>query len=89
MSELAESNGEIVIENSWKGHVLATLSLGIPLIGAQLAQLGINVTDVFIMGRLGTAELAAMVLASQYFFTLFIFGVDWVFSEFVLKLFNA
>lgn len=74
MSDLVSSNGEIVIENSWKGHFLATLALGVPLIGAQLAQLGINVTDVFIMGRLGTAELAAMVLASQYFFTLFIFG---------------
>jgi MATE family multidrug resistance protein len=71
---IAESGGEIAIGNSWKGHLLATLTLGIPLIGAQLAQLGINVTDVFIMGRLGTAELAAMVLASQYFFTLFIFG---------------
>jgi MATE family multidrug resistance protein len=71
---IAEQGGEIAIENSWKGHLLATLALGIPLIGAQLAQLGINVTDVFIMGRLGTAELAAMVLASQYFFTLFIFG---------------
>jgi MATE family multidrug resistance protein len=60
--------------NSWTGHLLATLALGMPLIGAQLAQLGINVTDVFIIGRLGTAELAAMVLASQYFFTIFIFG---------------
>jgi MATE family multidrug resistance protein len=74
VSEIAGNGGEIAIENSWKGHLLATLALGIPLIGAQLAQLGINVTDVFIMGRLGTAELAAMVLASQYFFTLFIFG---------------
>lgn len=74
MTEVAESNGEIAIENSWKGHFLATLALGIPLIGAQLAQLGINVTDVFIIGRLGTTELAAMVLAGQYFFTLFIFG---------------
>jgi MATE family multidrug resistance protein len=32
------------------------------------------VTDIFIIGRLGTVELAAMVIASQYFFTLFIFG---------------
>lgn len=74
MTGIAGSGREITIENSWKSHFLATLALGIPLIGAQLAQLGINVTDVFIMGRLGTAELAAMVLASQYFFTLFIFG---------------
>lgn len=68
------SGDEVGVENRWRSHVLATAALGIPLIGAQLAQLGINVTDVFIIGRLGTAELAAMVLASQYFFTLFIFG---------------
>jgi multidrug resistance protein, MATE family len=74
VTEIAERNGEATIENSWKSHFLATLALGVPLIGAQLAQLGINVTDVFIMGRIGTAELAAMVLAGQYFFTLFIFG---------------
>jgi MATE family multidrug resistance protein len=64
----------MIMDNGWKSHFVQTLLLGIPLIGAQLAQLGINVTDVFIMGRLGTAQLAAMVLASQYFFTLFIFG---------------
>ena len=74
VTEIANDGCEISIENSWKSHFLATLALGIPLIGAQLAQLGINITDVFIMGRLGTPELAAMVLASQYFFTLFIFG---------------
>lgn len=51
----------------------ATLLLGLPLIGAQLAQLGINTTDVVIMGRLGTTELAAMVLAAQFHFTLFFF----------------
>jgi MATE family multidrug resistance protein len=63
-----------IVDGSWTGHIKATLMLGIPLIGAQLAQLGIHVTDVFIIGRLGTVELAAMVLASQYFFTIFIFG---------------
>ncbi|QRM56230.1 MATE family efflux transporter [Sinorhizobium sp. BG8] len=60
--------------NSWKSHFLATLALGIPLIGAQLAQLGIHATDVVILGRLGAAHLAAIVLAGQFFFTLFIFG---------------
>ncbi|MBL0371922.1 MATE family efflux transporter [Rhizobium sp. KVB221] len=74
MTTLTASNETAIVDNSWKGHFLATLALSIPLIGAQLAQLGIHVTDVFIVGRLGTAELAAMVLAGQYFFTLFIFG---------------
>lgn len=59
---------------SWWSHILATLQLGIPLIGAQLAQLGIHTTDVVIVGQLGAQSLAAMVLAGQFFFTIFIFG---------------
>ena len=61
-------------DNSWSGHYRATLVLGLPLIGAQLAQLGIHTTDVVIVGRLGAESLAAMVLSGQFFFTLFIFG---------------
>mgnify|MGYP006198271923 CR=1 FL=1 len=59
---------------SWMSHIRATLSLGIPLIGAQLAQLGIHTTDVVIVGQLGAVPLAAMVLAGQFFFTIFVFG---------------
>ncbi|THV24779.1 MATE family efflux transporter [Peteryoungia ipomoeae] len=59
---------------SWMHHIRATLSLGIPLIGAQLAQLGIHTTDVLIVGQLGAVSLAAMVLAGQFFFTIFVFG---------------
>ena len=61
-------------DNSWRAHFRATLTLGVPLIGAQLAQLGIHTTDVIIVGRLGAVPLAALVLSSQFFFTLFIFG---------------
>ncbi|NTJ07696.1 MATE family efflux transporter [Rhizobium lusitanum] len=60
--------------NSWSAHLRATLALGIPLIGAQLAQLGINTTDVMIVGRLGAEQLAAMVLSAQFLFTILIFG---------------
>jgi multidrug resistance protein, MATE family len=49
------------IAGSWLSHIRATLSLGIPLIGAQLAQLGIHTTDVVIVGQLGAVPLAAMV----------------------------
>ncbi|MCM2291269.1 MATE family efflux transporter [Allorhizobium sp. BGMRC 0089] len=61
-------------ENSFSAHIRATLALGIPLIGAQLAQLGINTTDVIIIGQLGTVDLAAIVLAAQFFFVLLVFG---------------
>lgn len=52
----------------------ATAKLGFPLIGAQLAQMAINTTDVVMLGWLGTVELAAGVLATQAFFILYIFG---------------
>ncbi|MEX3009342.1 MATE family efflux transporter [Hoeflea sp. TYP-13] len=59
---------------SWAGHTKATLTLGVPLIGAQLAQMAINVTDTVMVGWLGATELAATVLATQIFFLFFIFG---------------
>ncbi|WP_018897440.1 MATE family efflux transporter [Rhizobium sp. 2MFCol3.1] len=63
-----------VTDNRWSAHIRATLALGVPLIGAQLAQLGINTTDVMIVGRLGAEHLAAMVLAGQFLFTILVFG---------------
>jgi len=60
--------------NSWGAHLRATFALGVPLVGAQLAQMAINTTDVILVGWLGTTELAAVVLASQIFFIFFIFG---------------
>jgi MATE family multidrug resistance protein len=56
------------------GHLRATFLLGVPLVGAQLAQMAINTTDVILVGWLGTTELASVVLASQIFFLVFIFG---------------
>lgn len=60
--------------NSWGTHIRATLTLGLPLIGAQLAQVGINTTDVLIVGQLGAEQLAAVVLAAQFLFVVLIFG---------------
>ncbi len=75
MNSLRDSSGQGARPVlSWSGHAKATLSLGIPLIGAQLAQIAINVTDTIMIGWLGATELAAGVLATQAFFLLFIFG---------------
>ncbi|NTJ42899.1 MATE family efflux transporter [Agrobacterium larrymoorei] len=60
--------------SSWAAHFRATLVLGIPLVGAQLAQLAIHTTDMIIVGQLGAEKLAAMVLAGQFYFVVFIFG---------------
>ena len=59
---------------SWGAHIWATLALGLPLVGTQIAQIAINTTDVVMLGWYGTEELAATVLGSQAFFFVFIFG---------------
>jgi MATE family multidrug resistance protein len=60
--------------NSWGAHIRATFGLGVPLVGAQLAQMAIHTTDVILVGWLGTTELASVVIATQIFFLVFIFG---------------
>lgn len=59
---------------SWLEHVKATIRLGLPLIGSQLAQLALNVTNTVTLGRLGPDELAAAVLGWQAFFVIWMFG---------------
>ncbi|RIY03336.1 MATE family efflux transporter [Aureimonas flava] len=59
---------------SWRAHLRAMLVLGIPLIGAQLAQMSINVTNTVLIGWLGPVELAAAVLTSQTFYVFWMFG---------------
>jgi len=61
-------------DNSWAGHAQATLVLGLPLAGAQLAQSVVSVTDTLMMGWLGVTELAGGVLATQMLFIFWIFG---------------
>ena len=56
------------------GHARETVFLALPLIGAQLAQMALNVTDTVMVGRLGATELAAAVLGTQVFFIVYIFG---------------
>nr|WP_165135305.1 MATE family efflux transporter [Rhizobium rhizoryzae] len=71
---LASAQSSSMSDNSWGSHVKSTIGLGVPFVGAQLAQMAINTTDVVMVGWLGTTELAAVVLASQMFFVVFIFG---------------
>ncbi len=61
-------------DNSWSTHYRASLVLGVPFIGAQLAQLAINTTDVIMVGWHGATELASIVIATQMLFTVYIFG---------------
>lgn len=56
------------------GHVKATFALGLPLVGAQLAQMAIGVTDTIMIGWLGAEPLAGAVLGFHIFFVIYIFG---------------
>ena len=59
----------------FSAHLRANFVLGLPLVGAQLAQMLIGVTDTVMLGWLGTTELAAGTLAFQVFFILLLFGL--------------
>lgn len=74
MSSVSPTMAVTAADNSWSAHMRATFALGVPLVGAQLAQMAINTTDVILVGWLGTTELASVVLATQMFFLVFIFG---------------
>lgn len=60
---------------SWRIHLTQTLKLSVPLVGIQLAQAAIGITDTLMVGQLGAAELAALALATAFFFALFIVGL--------------
>ncbi|MGN6590204.1 MAG: MATE family efflux transporter, partial [Sphingomicrobium sp.] len=58
---------------AWDGELRATMALAWPLILANLTQQTIQATDILLMGRLGSAQLAAATLALNLTFTLNIF----------------
>jgi MATE family multidrug resistance protein len=62
-------------DKTMREHFRATLILGLPLVGAQLAQMMVNVIDTIMLGWLGSEELAAGTLAFQVLFILLIFGL--------------
>ena len=67
-------------EKSMQDHIKATLILGLPLVGGQLAQMAIGVTDTIMIGWLGAQQLAATVLGTQLYFIVYIFGAGFVFA---------
>jgi MATE family multidrug resistance protein len=71
-------------ETGWGGHVRATLALGIPLVGSQLGLILMGTTDTIMLGWYGVEELAASVLASQFYFVVMMFGAG--FSQAVMPM---
>jgi MATE family multidrug resistance protein len=64
----------------WRSEIRGTLALAWPLILANLTQQAIQATDVLLMGRLGSTQLAAATLA---------LNLTWTFSIFLLGLITA
>ena len=59
----------------WLKEAKAVLALGLPLIGAQLAQVGIQTTDIVMIGWLGPQQLAASALGASLFFATWLFAM--------------
>ncbi|MFA5665281.1 MATE family efflux transporter [Castellaniella sp.] len=70
----------VFLQRPWRAEILATITLGLPLISAQLAQMAINMTNTLVLGRLGPDELAASVLGWQLFFVVWILGTGFGFA---------
>ncbi len=58
----------------YRAHLRAVLALGLPLIGSQIAQFAIHMTDTLMLGWYDVRALAALTLAGSYWFVLFITG---------------
>ncbi|UWQ20807.1 MATE family efflux transporter [Jannaschia sp. W003] len=61
-------------------HLRRTLLLGLPLVGSQLAQILIGVTDTAMLGRYSVEALAAGTLAHTVFFSLLLLCAGFAFA---------
>ncbi|MEM9974689.1 MAG: MATE family efflux transporter [Pseudomonadota bacterium] len=59
---------------SARAHARSLLSLGLPLIGGQLAQYSVHLTDMVMIGWYDVTALAALTIAGTIFFVFFIVG---------------
>lgn len=67
-------------QNTPVRHIRALLVLGLPIIGSNLAQVGLHTVDTVMLGWYGVRELAAVVLAAGLFFVLFVVGSGFAFA---------
>ncbi len=58
----------------FRPHLTALIALALPLTGSHLARQAIGVTDTVMIGWYGVDELAAVVLATSFYFVLFMLG---------------
>jgi len=63
-----------------RGHLRALMVLGLPLIGSNLAQNLIQFVDVLMLGWYDVTALAAVSIATPYWFTLFLLGAGFAWA---------
>jgi MATE family multidrug resistance protein len=63
------------VQSPWRAEIGAMVTLALPLIATQLAQIAILTTDVLLMGWLGPDALAAGALGTNIFFVLWVMGI--------------
>lgn len=61
----------------YRPHVIATLALGLPLVGGHLARMAIGISDTVMVGWYGVDALAALVLATSFLFILMMLGAGY------------
>ena len=59
---------------TYGAHARAIAVLGLPLIGSNLAQVAMGITDALMLGWYSVEALAAVTLAFSIYFVLFIVG---------------
>lgn len=69
----------------WRSEMLATIVLAVPIAGAQLAQIALQVVDNMMCGRLGAQSLAGVGLGSAVLATLLLplLGIVGIISAFI------
>lgn len=61
-------------DESWSTHIRALIALGLPLMGSNLAQFAIQLTDTVMLGWYDVEALAAVTLAGGLHFLVFMLG---------------
>jgi len=60
---------------AWQQETRTILGISLPLTAAYVAEMGMVITDMIIVGRLGSNELAAVGLAGDWFWVLLLIGM--------------
>jgi MATE family multidrug resistance protein len=60
---------------NYRGELLSTLKLAVPVIIGQLGQVMMGIVDSLMVGRLGTVPLAASSLSNSMFFLILVVGI--------------